>query len=52
MRIRRLLLFVLPLAFALAACVDSTGPRVPDDEEGGDDPPSETAFVTDLIPVA
>jgi hypothetical protein len=50
MRIRRLLLFILPLALLLGACVDPSGPRLPsdDDTDGDDDDQgSTTAYVID-----
>lgn len=46
MKLRRLL-FILPLALALAACLDATGPRLPDEPDTPDDEPPHTGLVID-----
>lgn len=48
MRIRRLLFLVVPLALFLGACFDPTGPRIPDNDDGGDDPPDQNALVVNV----
>lgn len=45
MRIRRVLFLVLPLALVLGACSDPTGPRLPDEDEGGDKDPDRSALI-------
>ena len=46
MKLRRLLL-ILPLALVLAACLDATGPRLPEDQEDPDAEPPRTGLVID-----
>ena len=48
MRIRRVLFLVLPLALALGACSDPTGPRLPDEDEGGTEDPDKRALIWEL----
>lgn len=46
MKINKLLFGVLTLAIGISACGDPTGPRLPDDDDGDEDPPGTAYHAT------